>query len=65
VERSAIENRQVALGQYQVNIPLADGVSLDMVKIPGGNFIMGSTDHPDEMPGRNSKWRLSGWDVLK
>ena len=50
IERSAIENRQLALGQYQVSIPLADGISLDMVKIPGGNFIMGSTDHPDEMP---------------
>lgn len=50
VERNVIENRQIGLGQYQVSIPLADGVSIDMVKIPGGTFIMGSNDHPDEMP---------------
>jgi hypothetical protein len=55
VQRSVIENRQLALGQYQVSIPLADGVSLDMVKIPGGSFLMGSTDHPDEMPRTEQK----------
>ena len=51
LDRRSIENRQIGLGQYQVTIPLADGISLDMVKIPGGNFIMGSNNHPDEMPG--------------
>ncbi len=50
MERSAIENLQVGLGQFQETIPLKDGLSLDMVKIPGGNFVMGSTAHPDEMP---------------
>lgn len=50
VDRRAIENRQLALGQYQVAVPLAEGISIDMVKVPAGHFIMGSTDHPDEMP---------------
>ncbi len=45
-----VENLQVGLGRYQEEITLADGVSLDLVKIPGGNFIMGSTDNADEMP---------------
>jgi hypothetical protein len=48
--RRTIENLQIGLGQYQVKIPLANGISLDMVKIPGGNFIMGSTGQADEMP---------------
>ena len=50
VARGDIENRQLALGKYQVSLPLAEGISIDMVKVPAGNFIMGSTDHPDEMP---------------
>lgn len=50
IERRTIENRQVALGVFQETINLADGVSLEMVKVPGGRFIMGSTAHPDEMP---------------
>jgi formylglycine-generating enzyme required for sulfatase activity len=50
IERGVIENRQINLGQYQISIPLKEGIALEMVKIPGGNFIMGSTNHPDEMP---------------
>lgn len=50
IQRGVIENRQVSQGQYRKNIPLEGGVALEMVKIPGGNFIMGSTNHPDEMP---------------
>ncbi len=50
VQRKDIENRQVALGVYQIAIPLVGGVSLEMIKVPGGSFIMGSTNHPDEMP---------------
>jgi formylglycine-generating enzyme required for sulfatase activity len=55
VQRSVIENRQIGLGEYQISIPLADGVSIDMVKIPEGSFLMGSTDHPDEMPRTEQK----------
>jgi formylglycine-generating enzyme required for sulfatase activity len=50
IERRTVENRQIALGVYQETLPLADGVALEMVKIPGGSFIMGSTSNPDEMP---------------
>ena len=50
VKRTDIENRQIALNQYQVSIPLSDNVVLDMIRIPGGKYIMGSTNHPDEMP---------------
>jgi len=50
IQRGVIENRQVSQGQYRKNIQLEGGVALEMVKIPGGNFIMGSTNHPDEMP---------------
>jgi formylglycine-generating enzyme required for sulfatase activity len=55
IQRSVIENRQLALGEYQVSIPLAVGVSIDMVKIPEGSFFMGSTNHPDEMPRTEQK----------
>jgi formylglycine-generating enzyme required for sulfatase activity len=55
VERSVIENRQIGLGQYQISIPLEKGISIDLVKIPGGSFIMGSTNHPDEMPRTEQK----------
>jgi formylglycine-generating enzyme required for sulfatase activity len=55
IQRSVIENRQLALEEYQVSIPLADGVSIDMVKIPEGFFLMGSTNHPDEMPRTEQK----------
>jgi formylglycine-generating enzyme required for sulfatase activity len=55
VQRNIIENKQLALGQYQESIPLAEGVSIDIVKIPEGSFIMGSTAHPDEMPRTHQK----------
>ena len=50
VKRNEIENRQVGLGLYQISIPLSDKVQIDLVKVPGGSYIMGSTNHPDEMP---------------
>jgi formylglycine-generating enzyme required for sulfatase activity len=55
VQRNIIENKQLALGQYQESISLAEGVSIDIVKIPEGSFIMGSTAHPDEMPRTHQK----------
>ena len=50
IKRDEIENRQIRLGQYQISIPFSDKIQLDMVKVPGGSFIMGSKNHPDEMP---------------
>ena len=50
VGRGNIEYSQVLLGQFQVSIPLSDNISLEMVKLPGGKFIMGSENQPDEMP---------------
>jgi formylglycine-generating enzyme required for sulfatase activity len=50
VNRTDIDNMQIALRQYQVSIPLPGNARLDMIKIPDGKYIMGSTNHPDEMP---------------
>lgn len=50
VSRAEIQNRQIGLGQYQISIPLEEDIFLDMVRVPAGDFIMGSTRHPDEMP---------------
>lgn len=43
-------NKQLDLGCYQKSIPLADGITLELIKVPAGSFIMGSTRQPDEMP---------------
>ena len=43
-------NKQLALGRYQMTLELADGVALQLIKVPAGDFLMGSTRHPDEMP---------------
>lgn len=42
--------KQLALGEYQRSIPLGNGITLEMVKVPAGTFIMGSDRQPDEMP---------------
>jgi formylglycine-generating enzyme required for sulfatase activity len=42
--------KQLALGNIHKKITLGDGVALELIKIPAGSFIMGSTRHPDEMP---------------
>lgn len=44
------DNSQLALGFSQMSIPVADGIKLEMVKVPGGKFLMGSDKQPDEMP---------------
>lgn len=41
---------QVELGQYQKNIEIAPGLKLELVKVPAGQYIMGSDRNPDEMP---------------
>ena len=43
-------NKQLALGSHQMNIPLREGLQLELVKIPAGSFVMGSENHPDESP---------------
>ena len=41
---------QIGLGQYQVSIDLGDGVTLDLVKVPAGSFVMGSDRGNNEKP---------------
>ena len=43
-------NKQLALGNHQINIPLPDGLMLELVKIPAGSYAMGSNRHVDEIP---------------
>lgn len=43
-------NKQLDLGCFQKSIPLGNGLTLELVKIPAGSFIMGSNRHPDELP---------------
>jgi formylglycine-generating enzyme required for sulfatase activity len=33
-----------------MSVPVNDNVNIEMVKIPHGEFVMGSNNHPDEMP---------------
>lgn len=44
-------NRQMGANRnYQLEIPVSDKISLQLVKIPGGEFLMGSEREADEMP---------------
>lgn len=42
--------KQIQLGNHQISIPLSESISLEMVKIPDGNFMMGGDGHADERP---------------
>jgi formylglycine-generating enzyme required for sulfatase activity len=43
--------RQESAGPPSLSIPLAEGVSLELVRIPAGQFVMGQADGcPDERP---------------
>ena len=42
--------KQLGLGNFQKSIPLGNGLTLELVKVPAGSFIMGSNRQPDEMP---------------
>ncbi len=54
-------NAQLALGYFQLKIPVSDGIALDLVKVPAGQFIMGSVNNPDEMPQSSVKIEKSYW----
>jgi formylglycine-generating enzyme required for sulfatase activity len=48
---SEAQRRQAALGQISWSVPLGDGLTLDLVRIPPGSFIMGENfGPPDERP---------------
>ncbi len=54
-------NVQLALGYFQRKIAIAEGVTLELVKIPAGQFIMGSENQPDEMPQTKVSIAKSFW----
>lgn len=54
-------NAQLLLGQTQMTIPIADGINLELVNIPAGEMLMGSTNHPDEMPRNEVEIDNSFW----
>lgn len=41
---------QTWLGCYRKTIEIDDGIYINMIKVPAGKFIMGSTRNKDEMP---------------
>ncbi len=54
-------NSQLALGHFQMKIPVAEGITLDLVKVPAGQFIMGSERNHDEMPQTKVNIEKSFW----
>lgn len=44
------DDMQLALGNLRRSISLGNGVTLQLIKIPAGTFIMGSQRNSDEMP---------------
>src|ERR1035438_7666804 len=50
-EAAEAKRRQDALGGVARSVDLGDGVKLDLRRVPGGTFVMGSaTGHADERP---------------
>ncbi len=43
-------NDQINLGHIRTTIDVGDGIEMQLVKVPAGKFIMGSSRQADEMP---------------
>ena len=54
-------NDQLALGHFQISIPISEGITLELVKVPAGQFVMGSKNQPDEMPQSIVKIEKGFW----
>lgn len=50
IQKKQAEDMQVNLSRYQMTLEIAEGVTLQLIKVPAGSFIMGSTRQVDEMP---------------
>ena len=50
IKTKTVHDLQIRLAEYRKEIQLADGISLKMIKIPAGEFLMGSTKNRDEQP---------------
>ncbi len=61
-DRAEAERRQQDLGPHQRSIELADGLTMELVRIPAGEFVMGSTDgHADQRPRTRVVIEKSFW----
>lgn len=61
IPKNQAENRQVNLNRYQMTLEIADGINLQLIKVPAGSFIMGSTRQVDEMPQTSVKVEKPFW----
>lgn len=52
---------QINLGMMRKTIHLNDNITLELVKVPAGSFIMGSENNPDEMPKAITKIEKPFW----
>jgi len=55
------DHQQCKLGYIKKSIQLSDGVTLNLVRIPAGSFIMGSILQSDEKPRSSVEIKKSFW----
>ncbi len=60
-DRKYADDIQLATGQIKKTIRLSENVTLNLIHIPAGSFIMGSILQPDEMPMTKTTIRKSFW----